>query len=147
MKLCYAQTARPGALGRRCKRWRQTIHVVSTITVVTEQQLIIVVRSATNGTAFAFDTLPPVLANRNDHVRCELQTSRMPWATAITARDQLLGTAGLFIFPSIAQTEVAVRGRLRGLSSFFFIRPWRRWALRSHGRRRGDCRPWRRHSR
>lgn len=39
----------------------------------------IVVRSATNGTAFAFDTLPPVLANRNDHVRCELQTSRMPY--------------------------------------------------------------------
>lgn len=39
----------------------------------------IVVRSATNGTAFAFDTLPPVLANRNDHVRCELQTSWMPY--------------------------------------------------------------------
>lgn len=39
----------------------------------------IVVRSATDGTAFAFDTLPPVLANRNDHVRCELQTSRMPY--------------------------------------------------------------------
>lgn len=39
----------------------------------------IVVRSATNGTAFAFDTLPPVLANRNDHVRSELQTSRMPY--------------------------------------------------------------------
>lgn len=42
MKLCYAQTARPGALGRRRKRWRQTIHMVSTITVVTEQQLILV---------------------------------------------------------------------------------------------------------
>lgn len=39
----------------------------------------IVVRGATNGTAFAFDTLPPVLANRNDHVRSELQTSRMPY--------------------------------------------------------------------
>lgn len=41
MKFGYAQAARPGALGRRCERWRQTIHMVSTITVVTEQQLIL----------------------------------------------------------------------------------------------------------
>lgn len=39
----------------------------------------IVVRGATNGATFAFDTLPPVLANRNDHVCSELQTSWMPY--------------------------------------------------------------------
>lgn len=39
----------------------------------------VVVRSTTNGATFAFDTLPPVLANRNDHVCSELQTSWMPY--------------------------------------------------------------------
>lgn len=39
----------------------------------------IVVRGAANGATFAFDTLPPVLANRNDHVCSELQASWMPY--------------------------------------------------------------------
>lgn len=46
---------------------------------IAEINTYIVVRGAANGAAFAFDTLPPVLANRNDHVCSELQTSWMPY--------------------------------------------------------------------
>lgn len=46
----------------------------------------IVVRGAAYGAAFAFDTLPPVLANRNDHVRSELQTCGMSYNKNMYAR-------------------------------------------------------------
>lgn len=44
-----------------------------------ETNTYVVVRSTTNRATFALDTLPPVLANRNDHVCSELQTSWMPY--------------------------------------------------------------------
>lgn len=53
----------------------------------------IVVRGTTNGATFAFDTLPPVLANRNDHVCSELQTSWMPYNKNVrTSWTTYLGT-------------------------------------------------------
>jgi len=52
----------------------------------------IVVRGAANRATFAFDTLPPVLANRNDHVCSELQTSWMPYNKNVrTSRNTHLG--------------------------------------------------------
>lgn len=41
MKFGNAQAARPRTLRWRCEWRRQTIHVISTITIVTEQQLIL----------------------------------------------------------------------------------------------------------
>lgn len=52
----------------------------------------VVVRGAANRATFAFDTLPPVLANRNDHVCSELQTSWMPYNKNVcTSRNTHLG--------------------------------------------------------
>lgn len=48
VELFNAERARPGAFWRCIKGWRQAVHVVATVTVITEQQLVIVITSTAN---------------------------------------------------------------------------------------------------
>lgn len=41
MKFLDTELARPGTLWRSQQRWRKAVHVVATVTVITEQQLIL----------------------------------------------------------------------------------------------------------
>lgn len=77
MELLHAQLATPGALGRSDQWRRQTVHVIATITIVTEQQLVVVVRCSTNGAELTLYALPAISFHRYNHVGRELQTGRM----------------------------------------------------------------------
>lgn len=111
VKLIDAQFAAPRSLGWGGQSGRQAVHVIPTIAVVAEEQLIVIVRSATNRAIFTLDALPSVALNRDHHVGGELEAGGMPRPTAVTARDQLLWSSGLFVLDFGAQTEIAVRRR------------------------------------
>lgn len=79
MEFFDAQFTRPGAFGRRVQRRRQAVHVITTIAIVAEQQLIVIVRRAANRAAFALDALPSILLDGNVHVGRELQAAGMTY--------------------------------------------------------------------
>lgn len=102
VKLLIANRTAPTALWRYSQRRPQTVHVISSVTIVAEQQLIIVVRCAANRTIFALYALPPIATHRNNHVWGELQARRMSGTAAIRARHQILRYVGFAIFARIS---------------------------------------------
>ena len=72
------QVAAPTSFRRLRHRRGETIHVVATIAVITEEQLVIVLGGATDVAAFAFDALPAVGLHCCHHHRGELEAGRMP---------------------------------------------------------------------
>lgn len=73
-----AQMAAPVGLGRCLKRWFQAIEVEAAVTVVAKQQLIVVLRGATNGATLALDALPTISLGGDMHILGKLQTTGMP---------------------------------------------------------------------
>lgn len=61
VELFDAKLTGPGALGRGMYGGHQTVHVIATVTIITEQKLIIIIRSSAYGATLALDTLPSVL--------------------------------------------------------------------------------------
>ena len=51
--------------------------MVSPVAVVAKQQLVVVLGGAAKGAALAFDALPGIPLDRDDHVLCELETRRV----------------------------------------------------------------------
>lgn len=72
------QVAAPTSLRRLRHRWGETIHVVATIAVITEEQLVVVLRGAADVAALALDALPAVGLHCCHHHRRELEAGRMP---------------------------------------------------------------------
>ena len=57
----------------------QAVHVVASVTVITEQQLVVILAGATQRAGLALDALPGVLLHADQHVGRELQTCGMAW--------------------------------------------------------------------
>ena len=55
----------------------QTVHVVASVAVVTEQQLVVILASPAQGAGLALDALPGVLLHADLHVVRELQAGWM----------------------------------------------------------------------
>ena len=53
--------------------------MVSSVAVVTEKQLVIVLRGAAQGASLALDALPRILPHADQHVSRELQTCWMAY--------------------------------------------------------------------
>ena len=51
--------------------------MISSVTVVAEEKLVVVLRGAAEGAGLALNTLPGVLAYANHHVLGELKTARV----------------------------------------------------------------------
>lgn len=83
--------------------------MIATVAVVAEEQLVVIVGGAADGTILALDALPAVALHGNHHVGGELQAGGMSRPTTVTARDQLLGRARFLVLPRVSQTEVTVR--------------------------------------
>ena len=58
-------------------RRNQTVHVVASVTIITEQQLVVILTGAAQGTGLALDALPGVLPHADHHVPGELETGRV----------------------------------------------------------------------
>ena len=58
-------------------RRHQTVHVVASVTVVTEQQLVVVLTRPAEGAGLALDALPGVLPDTDQHVVRELEAGGM----------------------------------------------------------------------
>ena len=56
----------------------QTVHVVTSVAVVTEQQLVVVLAGPAQGAGLALDALPGVLPHADQHVVRELEAGGMP---------------------------------------------------------------------
>ena len=57
--------------------WDKAIHVVATVAIVTEEQLVVVLGGATEGARLALDALPGILLHADLHVVRELQAGWM----------------------------------------------------------------------
>ena len=68
-----ADGAAPGALGRHLHGRDEAVHVVASVAVVTEEQLVVVLAGAAERAGLALDALPGVLPHTEQHVLCELQ--------------------------------------------------------------------------
>ena len=77
VKCVHTYLAAPGALGGDLHGRVQAVHVVSPVTVVTEQQLVIILRGAAQAAGLTLDALPGILPHTDLHVGRELQTARM----------------------------------------------------------------------
>ena len=69
----HTDLAAPGALRSNLHRRHQTVHVVTSVAVVTEQQLVVVLAGATQCAGLALDALPGVLLHTDQHVLGELE--------------------------------------------------------------------------
>lgn len=86
-----AQITAPITLRRLSQRRRQTVHVIATITVITKQELVIILRAATHGTSLALDTQPLVPLDRLHNVGIEAKTrGGMKLLGAFRAGDEFL---------------------------------------------------------
>ena len=72
MKCLNTELATPRTLRRLLDGRNEAIHMIATIAVVAEQQLVVVLRGAAEGAALALDTLPRVLPDGHQHVVREL---------------------------------------------------------------------------
>ena len=59
--------------------WDQAVHVVASVAVVTEQQLVVILTGAAQGAGLALDALPGVLLDADQHVFSELETGGVAW--------------------------------------------------------------------
>ena len=57
--------------------------MVSSVAVVTEQQLVVILAGPAEGAGLALDTLPRVLAHADQHVGRELEARRVAWTENI----------------------------------------------------------------
>ena len=73
----HTYLAAPGPLGGHLHGRVQAVHVVSPVTVVTEQQLVVILRGPAQAAGLTLDALPGILPHADLHVGCELQTARM----------------------------------------------------------------------
>lgn len=67
-----AQFTSPVAFGWRLQRWTKAVHVVPSIAVIAEKELIVIVGCSANRAAFALYALPGIFAHGDDHVVGEL---------------------------------------------------------------------------
>ena len=58
-------------------RRNQTVHVVTSVAVVTEQQLVVVLTGPTEGAGLALNALPGVFLHADLHVLRELEAGRV----------------------------------------------------------------------
>lgn len=87
--------------------------MVASVAVVAEQELIVVLGLAADGAAFAFDALPGVLFHGDDHIRGELEASRMTRTATFGAANEILGLIRLLVLARAAEAEIAVAERRR----------------------------------
>ena len=73
MESLHTDLTAPGALRSHLHGRNQTVHVVASVAVVTEQQLVVVLAGAAERAGLALDALPGVLPHTEQHVLCELQ--------------------------------------------------------------------------
>jgi len=69
----YTDGAAPGSLWGDLHGRNQTVHVVASVAVVTEQQLVVILASPAQGAGLALDALPGVLLDADQHVLRELE--------------------------------------------------------------------------
>jgi len=90
--------------------WRpQAIEMKSSITIVAEEQLIVIFACATNRTGLALDALPTMPFCRSNHVRSELQTAWMGGAATIMAGNQIFWPfvlLGISLFSNKAEVAI-----------------------------------------
>ena len=77
MECLHTDLTAPGALRSDLHRRHQTVHVVAPVTVVTEQQLVVVLARPAEGAGLALDALPGVLPDTDQHVVRELEAGGM----------------------------------------------------------------------
>ena len=80
MECVHTYLAAPGALGGHLHGRVEAVHVVTPVTVVTEQQLIVILRGAAQTAGLTLDALPGVFPHTDLHVGRELQTARVTCA-------------------------------------------------------------------
>lgn len=66
--------AAPAPLWRLRHGRAEAVHVVASVTIITKQQLVIILGGATQAAGLALDALPAVGPHCGRHVDCELQT-------------------------------------------------------------------------
>ena len=62
----------------------ETIHVVASVAVVAEQQLIIVLAGPAQAAGLALDALPGILLHTDQHVLGELEAGGVTWRSDIS---------------------------------------------------------------
>ena len=73
MESLHTDLTAPGALRSHLHGRNQTVHVVASVAVVTEQQLVVILASPAQGAGLALDALPGVLLDADQHVVRELK--------------------------------------------------------------------------
>ena len=73
MESFHTDLAAPRSLRSDLHGWDQAVHVVASVAVVTEEQLVVVLAGAAERAGLALDALPGVLPHTEQHVLCELQ--------------------------------------------------------------------------
>jgi hypothetical protein len=73
----YTDGTAPGSLWCNLHRRHQAVHVVTSVAVVTEQKLVVVLAGPAQGAGLALDALPGVLLDTDQHVLSELETGGM----------------------------------------------------------------------
>ena len=74
MESLHTDLTAPGALRSHLHGRNQTVHVVASVAVVTEQQLVVILAGPAQGAGLALDALPGVLLDTDQHVLSELET-------------------------------------------------------------------------
>ena len=74
MESLHTDLAAPGSFRSDFHGWDQAVHVVASVAVVTEQQLVVILTGAAQGAGLALDALPGVLLDADQHVFSELET-------------------------------------------------------------------------
>ena len=79
MESLHTDLTAPGALRSHLHGRNQTVHVVASVAVVTEQQLVVILTGPAEGAGLALDALPGVLLHTDLHVVSELEARGMAW--------------------------------------------------------------------
>ena len=82
--------------------------MVTSVAVVTEQQLVVILAGSTQGAGLALDALPGVLLDADQHVLRELEAGGVTRPATLRATDQLLRLERFLVEARVAQAEVAV---------------------------------------
>ena len=64
----------PNGKPNHLHRWNEAVHVVASIAVITEQQLVVILAGSAKAAGLTLYALPGVLPHRDHHVPGELET-------------------------------------------------------------------------
>lgn len=125
-KRCDTQRARVLILRQAFHFRSETVRMVTAITIIAKQQLVIILRCSTNCATLTFDALPSIAANNNRDVIIEVKARGVSRSATVMTHNEILRFLRLLVHVFATQTQITDCRYFKRRRDFYASIVWQR---------------------